>query len=508
MKRLFAVALLLSCLPLFAATVDNTITFSDHTGSPQAVKRVVVTPLTWGLYNSTNIALAIPITKQTDASGSVTVSNLASGYSYRVQLFNSAFTELGRFTNSFGTNVSGAVFARDYLTISTNLAGGTTAYSRDAADARFARTVVESTSNALTSGVLYIKTNYSASLTIAATNSGAYVAATNGTAYNLTISSGNGGGLTNVLASYVSGTLTNNTTGSAASLSSVITAAALASNTPFAPGSLLMANNGVNQNWSTNLLWNSGVLTIRDSLITNTWQLTSTGTVWGVSGARAAASMVVNTNSTLYGINTISTPSAFTASVGGASYAFDTADFRHSSGAQDLGRTSIPWGAGYFRNLSVRTNLFVTNSVFVVGGSYNGNAIGLTNVQATNIVFQNYDWLSNTNNSDNGGTMTLNNGYQRHTFVGANGNTFIVTDLISPSLKPGWAALKILNDSGSPMELGVYITSPGPARPIGSGTPQNADTVAVPYGKIAWLTIHNDGMAQNWSITYAVAIEP
>jgi hypothetical protein len=137
-----------------------------------------------------------------------------------------------------------------------------------------------------------------------------------------------------------------------------------------------------------------------------------------------------------------------------------------------------------------------------------GNGGGLTNLQSTNIVFQNYDWLSNTNNSDNGGTMTLNNGYQRHTFVGANGNTFIVTDLISPSLKPGWAALKILNDSGSPMELGVYITSPGPARPIGSGTPQNADTVAVPYGKIAWLTIHNDGMAQNWSITYAVAIEP
>jgi hypothetical protein len=264
----------------------------------------------------------------------------------------------------------------------------------------------------------------------------------------------------------------------------------------------------VNQNWSTNLLWNSSVLTIRDSLITNTWTLTSTGTVWGVSGARAAASVVVNTNSTLYGINTISTVSAFTASVGGASYAFDTADFRHSSGAQDFGRTSIPWGTGYFRNVSVRTNLFVTNSVYVVGGSYNGNAIGLTNVQATNIVFQDYDWLSNTNNTDNGGTMTLNNSYQRHIFNGTNGTTFTVTNLISPSLKPGWAALKILNDSASPMELGVYITSPGPARPIGSGTPQNAATVAVPYGKVAWLTIHNDGRGQNESITYAVAIEP
>lgn len=542
MKRLFAVALLLSCLPLFAATVDNTITFSDHTGSPQAVKRVVVTPLTWGLYNGTNIALAIPITKQTDASGSVTVSNLASGYSYRVQLFNSAFTELGRFTNSFGTNVSGAVFARDYLTISTNLAGGTTAYSRDAADARFARTVVESTSNALTSGVLYIKTNYSASgstytntsgtvgviagsgigtntshlvgtnawattnalkadlaiLTIAATNPGAYVSATNGTTYNLTISSGNGGGLTNVLASYVSGTLTNNTTGSAASLSSVITAAALASNTPFAPGSLLMANNGVNQNWSTNLLWNSGVLTIRDSLITNTWQLTSTGTVWGVSGARAAASMVVNTNSTLYGINTISTPSAFTASVGGASYAFDTADFRHSSGAQDLGRTSIPWGAGYFRNLSVRTNLFVTNSVFVVGGSYNGNAIGLTNVQATNIVFQDKVWSGTEVNDEGNAIIELNNGYQRYDW----GASYFTIVGITPAAtgKPRWTSFKLLNSYSGDMTLTISITD---ARAIG-----NAGPFTIPQDKVAWITIHDDGQGTAWSITYAVAIEP
>ena len=542
MKRLFAVALLLSCLPLFAATVDNTITFSDHTGSPQAVKRVVVTPLTWGLYNSTNIALAIPITKQTDASGSVTVSNLASGYSYRVQLFNSAFTELGRFTNSFGTNVSGAVFARDYLTISTNLAGGTTAYSRDAADARFARTVVESTSNALTSGVLYIKTNYSASgstytntsgtvgviagsgigtntshlvgtnawattnalkadlaiLTIAATNAGAYVAATNGTAYNLTIASGNGGGLTNVLASYVSGTLTNNTTGSAASLSSVITAAALASNTPFAPGSLLMANNGVNQNWSTNLLWNSGVLTIRDSLITNTWQLTSTGTVWGVSGARAAASMVVNTNSTLYGINTISTVSAFTASVGGASYAFDTADFRHSSGAQDLGRTSIPWGTGYFRNVSVRTNLFVTNSVYVVGGSYNGNGGGLTNLQATNIVFQDKVWSGTEVNDEGNAIIELNNGYQRYEW-GA--NYFTITGITPAATgKPRWTSFKLLNTSLATMTLTISISN---ARAIGSASP-----FTIPDGKVAWITIHDDGQGTAWSITYAVAIEP
>jgi len=337
-----------------------------------------------------------------------------------------------------------------------------------------------------------------ANLTIAATNSGAYVAATNGTAYNLTIASGNGGGLTNVLASYVSGTLTNNTTGSAASLSSVITAAALASNTPFAPGSLLMANNGVNQNWSTNLLWNSSVLTIRDSLITNTWTLTSTGTVWGVSGARAEASMVVNTNSTLYGINTISTVSAFTASVGGASYAFDTADFRHSSGAQDLGRTSIPWGTGYFRNVSVRTNLFVTNSVYVVGGSYNGNGGGLTNLQATNIVFQDKVWSGTEVNDEGNAIIELNNGYQRYEW-GA--NYFTITGITPAATgKPRWTSFKLLNTSLATMTLTISISN---ARAIGSASP-----FTIPDGKVAWITIHDDGQGTDWSITYAVAIEP
>jgi hypothetical protein len=134
-----------------------------------------------------------------------------------------------------------------------------------------------------------------------------------------------------------------------------------------------------------------------------------------------------------------------------------------------------------------------------------GNGGGLTNLQSTNIVFQNYDWLSNTNNSDDGGTMTLNNSYQRHTHLGTYGNTFIVTDLISASGKPSWGSLKIYNDSGSPMQLSVDVSN---ARPIGSGTPANGASVAVPAGKVAWLTINNDGQGQTGSITYAVAIQP
>ena len=135
-----------------------------------------------------------------------------------------------------------------------------------------------------------------------------------------------------------------------------------------------------------------------------------------------------------------------------------------------------------------------------------GNGGGLTNLQSTNIVLQDYNWLSSESNSDGGGTMTLNNGYQRHTFVGESGNTFIVTDIDNAAfLKPSWASLKIYNNTGAPMLLSVDVST---ARPIGSGTPANDVSVSVPAGKIAWLTIHNDGQGTAWSITYAVAIEP
>lgn len=154
--------------------------------------------------------------------------------------------------------------------------------------------------------------------------------------------------------------------------------------------------------------------------------------------------------------------------------------------------------------------LLAVGACYAGAGISAGSGGGITppaagGVQATNIVFQDYNWLSNTNNSDDGGTMTLNNSYQRHTHLGTYGNTFLVTDLISPSGKPSWGSLKIYNSDDAPMLLSVVVSG---ARPIGSGTPANGASVAVPAGKVAWLTINNDGQGQTGSITYAVAIQP
>ena len=122
-----------------AGTVDISYRFSDHTGSPLAVKRLVLTPLVpLGLFNASNITFNVPVPRQTDASGGCTVSNLSSGYAYRVELFDAAFVRLGVFTNSIGTNISGQIAGRDFLGASTNLTGGIYAYSMAASDARFA----------------------------------------------------------------------------------------------------------------------------------------------------------------------------------------------------------------------------------------------------------------------------------------------------------------------------------------------------------------------------------
>jgi hypothetical protein len=86
------------------------------------------------------------------------------------------------------------VAVRQSLKLSDIANVGTAAYSNSTA---FVGTNAWAATNALKADL--------ANLTIAATNSGAYVAATNGTAYNLNISSGNGGGLTNLQATNIVG---------------------------------------------------------------------------------------------------------------------------------------------------------------------------------------------------------------------------------------------------------------------------------------------------------------
>lgn len=76
-------------------------------------------------------------TFRTDSDGRVTVSNLFNGRSYRVQITGPNFTTT--FTNSFDTNVTGLVNGADYISAPIRDAG-LVAYSQTQADARFLRT--------------------------------------------------------------------------------------------------------------------------------------------------------------------------------------------------------------------------------------------------------------------------------------------------------------------------------------------------------------------------------
>ena len=150
-------------------------------------------------------------TFRTDSDGRVTVSNLFNGRSYRVQITGPNFTTT--FTNSFDTNVTGLVNGADYISAPIRDAG-LVAYSQTQADARFLRTNI---SHLVRPGDnITITTNGtgpSQYLTISSTASGG------GSATNVNFYPGQSTtwrtlGGSNVVD--VTGTLTNSTTGNAA----------------------------------------------------------------------------------------------------------------------------------------------------------------------------------------------------------------------------------------------------------------------------------------------------
>jgi len=136
------------------------------------------------------------------------------------------------------------------------------------------------------------------------------------------------------------------------------------------------------------------------------------------------------------------------------------------------------------------------------GTAYNlnissGNGGGLTNLQATNIVFQDLVWSGTGANDESDAIIDLNNGYQRYEY---DWGYFIINSITPSTGKPRWTSFKLHNISELDMNLEVNILN---SRPIGSASP-----FTIPDGKVAWITIHDDGQGTAWSITYAVAIEP
>jgi alpha-galactosidase len=155
MKRLAIIlgALLGLAIPA-SGQIHARYNFINSQQFPQGVKKVRLTPLLAFTVTGTNIVTGDWMEKTVNANGSVTFSNLIPG-SYRV-LFTGSFTPT-TFTNSFGTNVSGLVDASDeaYLTISTNLPAGSTAYSQSAADTKFVDSAGDTMTGTVTNNAGY-----------------------------------------------------------------------------------------------------------------------------------------------------------------------------------------------------------------------------------------------------------------------------------------------------------------------------------------------------------------
>lgn len=190
MKKLISLLLFLSIAALAA---DVRWTFVDFTSSPQSVKKVYITPIAAYGTNSTNIVTGDRRTYTNNSSGSLIVSNVIVGRSYRVEL-QGPFTETV-ITNSFDSSVSGFVEAVSYISAPLS-DGGLTSYSKTAADARFHNVSGDTSTNAAFRGTFKIPAGATVGYVLTVTNadgssawspgSGGVATANTSNAYNLT----------------------------------------------------------------------------------------------------------------------------------------------------------------------------------------------------------------------------------------------------------------------------------------------------------------------------------
>jgi len=121
MKRLIIfIALLLTLCGHAQTTNVCTVTWdlSDFALDPFSVSLVKVQPLASLGTNGNSILLPHTFSRPTDLDGSLTISNVTVGFSYRVTLYleDSPNAIAGLFTNYFPTNISGqSVNAVNYL---------------------------------------------------------------------------------------------------------------------------------------------------------------------------------------------------------------------------------------------------------------------------------------------------------------------------------------------------------------------------------------------------------
>ena len=166
-KLLFAILISAALLSCRAQTNISVIySFLNGLNQNQRVVQVSFTPMSLGIYSN---AVVVGDENYRVVSGNKLTNQMIAGFGYRVKYFRQKDPDVitAVFTNWFGTNVSGTVYASDYITISTNLGSGIYAYSQAQADARFAP-IGSVQANAIT--------NNQSGVTLAGTFSGTHVA--------------------------------------------------------------------------------------------------------------------------------------------------------------------------------------------------------------------------------------------------------------------------------------------------------------------------------------------
>jgi hypothetical protein len=178
MKYFSAILYLLSTI-LIGSAADVQWLTGDLTGTPLTNRLTYITPISpYGVGGSSRFITGDRLKYTNDATGSLIVSNISVGRSYRVEFVGPYVTTT--ITNSFSTNVTGFVNAADYVAAPVRDAAVVT-YSQTAADSRFHAKSGDTSTNASFRGTLKIPTGATVGYVLTVTNadgSSAWQAAT------------------------------------------------------------------------------------------------------------------------------------------------------------------------------------------------------------------------------------------------------------------------------------------------------------------------------------------
>ena len=122
-----------------AGTFDCQWIYSDFTTALQTNSKIYITPIAAYGVNGSTIITGDRLTRTNDGSGSLIVSNVVNGRSYRVEFVGRYLTTT--ITNSFDTNVTGFVNGSSSIYLTVPVRDTTTiSYSQAASDLRFVST--------------------------------------------------------------------------------------------------------------------------------------------------------------------------------------------------------------------------------------------------------------------------------------------------------------------------------------------------------------------------------